>query len=238
MKVPYLILMLCLLCVPVGRAQQAGINPHPVYIAGAMRNVMLKGQLHGTIDLDTISSRQHLYGLGPVEGLRGEILIIDGKAYKSAVVSPTKMSVEETFSIKAPFFVYGYAKNWNKQQLPSHVKILKDLEEHLEKLNGQHDEPFVFKLMGKVKAATIHVVNLPEGTKVTSPDEAHLGQVNYDLYDKEVIIVGFFSKKHKAVFTHHDTFLHMHLITVDNQMMGHLDYAEFKPEDMHLYVPE
>jgi acetolactate decarboxylase len=43
-------------------------------VAGAMKNVMWKGQLFGTIDLDTIFNKQHLYGLGPVEYLTGELL--------------------------------------------------------------------------------------------------------------------------------------------------------------------
>jgi acetolactate decarboxylase len=37
-----------------------------------------------------------LYGLGTVEYLEGEILIIDGKSYKSMVNSDSTMKVEET----------------------------------------------------------------------------------------------------------------------------------------------
>ena len=58
-----------------------------VYITGAMKNIMWKGQLEGMINLDTIADKEHLYGLGPLEGLRGEILIIDGTAYISTVIS-------------------------------------------------------------------------------------------------------------------------------------------------------
>ena len=43
-----------------------------------MKNVMWKGELHGNLKLDTISNKTNLYGLGPVEYLAGEILIIDG----------------------------------------------------------------------------------------------------------------------------------------------------------------
>ncbi len=50
-----------------------------------------------------------------------------------------------------------------------------------------------------------------------------------------VDIVGFFSTEHKTIFTHHDTFMHLHLITKDKLMMGHLDNAVFK--DITLYFP-
>ena len=86
------------------KAQQ---TTNEVKIVGEMKNVMWKGQLYGNINLDTIANKTNLYGLGPVEYLSGEILIIDGKSYKSTVTSDSTMKVEETYDIKAPFF--GYA---------------------------------------------------------------------------------------------------------------------------------
>ena len=83
-----------------------------VKIIGEMKNVMWKGQLYGNINLDTISKKTNLFGLGPVEYLAGEILIIDGKPYKSSVVSDTEMKVEETYHIKAPFFASANIENW------------------------------------------------------------------------------------------------------------------------------
>ena len=68
--------------------------------------------------------------------------------------------------------------------------------------------------------------------------EAHNGQKNYDLQNEQADIIGFFSTKHQAIFTHHDTFLHMHLITVDRKKMGHLDEALFKKGTISLFLPE
>jgi acetolactate decarboxylase len=71
---------------------------------------------------------------------------------------------------------------------------------------------------------------------VSSPAEAHQGQVNYSVNDEQVEIIGFFSTEHKTIFTHHDTFLHMHLITADRQQMGHLDEV-LLGKGMKLYLP-
>lgn len=71
--------------------------------------------------------------------------------------------------------------------------------------------------------AAIHIVNLPKGTKVSSPEDAHQGQRNFTIKNKAVELIGFFSIKHKAIFTHHDTYMHIHLITEDKKQMGHLD---------------
>ncbi|GAB3830745.1 hypothetical protein GCM10028895_47210 [Pontibacter rugosus] len=203
-----------------------------------MKNVMWKGQLSGNINIDTIANKTNLYGLGPVEYLRGEILIIDGKSYKSTVVSDTTMKVEETYDIKAPFFGYVNITKWTEHNLPDSIRTGQQLETFINSVTTSSPRPFMFKLTGTVEQATIHIVNLPKGSKVSSPDEAHKGQKNYEIKNIKSEIVGFFSTEHKAILTHHDTFLHMHLITADRQKMGHLDEVLFKEGTMKLYLPK
>lgn len=198
---------------------------------------MWKGQLYGTIDLDTISNKQHLFGLGPVEFLTGELLIIDGKAYKSSVLTDSTMQVEETFQAKAPFFGYATINSWSEQELPNHVRTISQLEAFLEKITKKSDRPFFFQLKGRIENARIHIVNLPQGSTVSSPEDAHQGQTNYFLTNQEVDILGFFSTEHKTIFTHHDTFLHMHLITSDRQKMGHLDDLLLQKGTFKLFLP-
>ena len=71
-------------------------------------------------------------------------------------------------------------------------------------------------------------------TNESSPQEAHLGQTNYEVKNQEAEIIGFFSTNHEGVFTHHDSNIHLHLITKDLSMMGHLDEIE----SLKLYVPK
>jgi acetolactate decarboxylase len=92
-------------------------------------------------------------------------------------------------------------------------------------------------LEGIVEKATIHVVDLPKGIQVRSPQDAHKGQKNYTLHHVPSDIIGFFSTEHKAIFTHHDTFVHMHLVTADRKQMGHLDEVFFNKSSMKLYLP-
>ena len=216
------------------KAQQ---TTNEVKIVGQMKNVMWKGQLYGNINLDTIAEKTNLYGLGPVEYLAGEILIIDGKSYKSIVTSDSTMKVEETYKIKAPFFGYATISKWTEQNLPDSVQTIQQFELYLDNITKSSPRPFMFKISGTVEQATIHIVNLPKGSEVSSPDEAHEGQKNYELKNEQSEIIGFFSTEHKAILTHHDTYLHMHLITKDRQKMGHLDEVLFKKGMMKLYLP-
>lgn len=208
-----------------------------IKIVGEMKNVMWKGQLYGNINLDTISNKEHLYGLGPVEYLSGELMIFDGKSYKSTVLTPSTMKVEETYKAKAPFFGYVNIEKWEEKNLPQNIQTIAELESYLDKNTKSIKRPFMFKLNGIVGTAKIHVVNLPKGSKVSSPDEAHKGQTNFEIENQQVDILGFFSTEHKAIFTHHDTFLHMHLLTNDRTKMGHLDELKLKKGTVKLYLP-
>jgi alpha-acetolactate decarboxylase len=232
----FLGLMIFLGCHPADRHLENASGPE-VHVIGAMKDVMRKGELHGTIDLDTVSNKQHLYGLGPVEYLSGEILVLDGKAYKSSVLTDTTMNVEGTFKVKAPFFVYANVNMWNECRLPDSIESLLHLETYLDQLTNAAKRPFPFILTGIVETASIHVVNLPAGATVSSPQEAHEGQMTFQLTNERVDIVGFFSTEHKGIFTHHDTFMHVHLMTANRSKMGHLDNVHFKPGTMTLRLP-
>jgi acetolactate decarboxylase len=207
-----------------------------VHISGEMRNVMWKGQLEGNILLDTIANKSNVVGLGPLEYLGGEIIVIDGKSYKSMVLSDSRMEVVETFNIKAPFFAHANISNWSEELLDVDIQTIQQLESFLDNKMSGSSQPFMFKLAGFVREATIHVVNLPVSTKVSSPDDAHKGLVKYQMENQEAEIVGFFSKEHKGIFTHHDTYLHMHLMTKDKQMMGHLEELSIDMGKMRVFL--
>jgi acetolactate decarboxylase len=207
-----------------------------INIVGAMKNVMWKGELGGSINLDTISNKRGLYGLGPESYLTGEILINDGRSYVSKVTSDSTMTVEKTFDVSAPFLVYANVTEWNEIALGSNIKNIKDIEKLVKEKTIDFKRPFAFKLTGKLSKAIIHIQNLPKGTIVSSPKEAHQGQTNYELKDEKATIIGFFSTEHKGVFTHHDSNIHLHLITKDESKMGHLDELEI--ENMKLYLPK
>ena len=89
-----------------------------IQVVGAMKNVMWKGELGASINLDTISNKKGLYALGPESYLAGELLVIDGHSYVSKVTSDSTMSMEETFDASAPFLVYANVNEWTEIALP------------------------------------------------------------------------------------------------------------------------
>lgn len=209
-----------------------------VKVSGAMRNVMKKGELQGTILLDTIQNKTHLYGLGPKEFLKGELLIIDGRSYVSSVNEDGGIKMEETFDVKAPFFVYTNIENWKAFTLPKKIRTIQQLEAFIDKKTKKAKRPFAFKMVGTFAQIYFHIQNLPDGTVVKSHNDAHQGQGKYERENVTGEIIGFFSTEHQAVFTHHDSYIHIHFINSERTEMGHIDDLIFDGKTkIILYLP-
>ncbi len=215
----------------------AGEKAGNVKITGAMLNVMHLGLLYGTINLDTIANKKHLYGLGPVEYLKGEILIDDGKSYVSKVAADGSISMEETYKVKAPFFVSENVEKWEEVSLPDYIQTIPQLETFLDATTKNHSRPFAFRLTATIDNAAIHIVNLPDGTAVSSPEDVQQHQHHFIVKNTDAEVIGFFSTQHQGIFTHHDTYVHIHLVTSDKKKMGHVESFVMKKGTAKLFLP-
>lgn len=210
------------------------INAQEVFVTGAMKNVMWKGELGPVLNLDTVA-HGNFYGLGPLEYLRGEVMVLQGVPYKSIVDDAGRIQVSTSHS-NVPFFVYATVDNWEEFEIPEDVRSMKALETYLLKLKGDR-KPFPFLLKGKIDSADLHIVNLPAGKIVSSPEDAHTGRFNFIVRNSQVEVLGFFSTRHQGIFTHHDTYIHMHLITAGKEIMGHVDALNWNSSHLRLLLP-
>ena len=67
----------------------------------------MNGKLAAALDLKTLAGRPHLYGLGPIEQLRGEVTIADSRPALARVGSDGMVNVTGSFDAGVPFFVMG-----------------------------------------------------------------------------------------------------------------------------------
>ena len=206
-----------------------------VIVTGAMRRTMWEGQLAGLIAMDSIA-KPGMFGIGPLEHLRGEITMVDGRCFVSYVMADGSVTVEERTDGKAPFFVHTNVAQWNRVELPVQVVDLVSLDAFFTEWAATREEPFVFRLRGLVGEADIHVMDVPLGTTINGPDEAHAHQVVVHDIGNEGTLVGFYSTKHRTVFTHHDTSIHVHYIAWDHSVMGHVDALRIDPSKTLLEV--
>lgn len=213
--------------------------PAEVFVSGAMRNVMQKGELKGSIYLDTISTKTGLFGLGPIEYLAGEILIMDGRPFLSKVDEKGNIHVEASYQVAAPFLVYTHVSEWEAYELPAEVRTLAELEAYIGRLTADRKQPFAFRLSGRLSSIDFHIQNLPPGGKITAPEDAHRSQVKFHRKHVSGDLIGFFSNAHHGVFTHHGTDIHIHFINEARTEMGHVDDLQLgEGGDARLYLPK
>jgi len=79
-----------------------------VYNSGALRTIM-SGDISSTISLDSLQSKEHLFALGAVENLKGEIQIHDGNPSNSSVVND-RIKIIDTYNLNASLLVYSEVK--------------------------------------------------------------------------------------------------------------------------------
>jgi acetolactate decarboxylase len=220
------------------QSNDTSFEDNSVKVVGAMKNVMWKGELGGVITLDTIANRKGLFGIGPLAYLKGEILLLNGRPYVSRVDAEGMPSVKIEENVTAPFFVYANQNDWKEITLPENVVGIPAIEDFVAQQTKDVTEPFVFKIHGTALKATYHIQNLADGSVVTNPDEAHAGQQSFKIFNKKVVIIGFYSKNHQGIFTHHDSNMHLHVITSDWKHMGHLDELTLDVQSGKLLLPK
>jgi acetolactate decarboxylase len=198
---------------------------YDVKVAGAMRNIMQNNDLSAKIALDTLVPTANLYGLGPIEGLEGEVIILNSIPYVSSV-DDGKVVTKQTQKVKAAMLVYTQVKNWQTTQLTSPVKNYAELERVIEKYAKAKgvdlSKPFPFLLEGKVTRTSFHVIDWQEGVTHTAANHKQFAKYG-ELKNEEVQIVGFYSDKHHSIFTHHTTNMHLHVVNKAKTLVGHLD---------------
>ena len=101
---------------------------YQLWFIGAQRETIMNGKLAAALDLTTLAGRAHLYGLGPLEQLRGEVTIADNRPALARVAPDGTVSVTRSFAAGAPFFVWAEVPRWITTTIPAEVRSFEDLE--------------------------------------------------------------------------------------------------------------
>ncbi len=214
--------------------------PVEVKVAGEMKKIMKQADLSAHISLDTLVSQPHIYGLGPAEGIRGEILIMDSKPYWCKVESEQPVTVINE-KVKAAMLVYAQVVSWKHTIITDEIKDYISLEKAVEKFasqNGQNlEEPFPFLIKGNITNASWHVIDWKDGAVHTFDN--HKQFASYGSFSNEqVVLLGFYSNKHHSIFTHHSTNMHVHIMDEKKKIVGHLEEITSAQNNLTILIPK
>ncbi|MDZ4809950.1 MAG: acetolactate decarboxylase [Bacteroidota bacterium] len=215
------------------------LPPAEVKVAGEMKKIMREGNLSAHIALDTLLTKPNIYGLGPAEGIKGELMIVDSKAYWCKVENE-KISTTFSGNVKAAMLVYAQVPAWKLISVNNEIKDYAALEKAVEQYasqNGQNlDEPFPFLITGIASNTTYHIIDWKEGVKHTFDNHKQFAK-NGELRNQQIMLLGFYSNKHHSIFTHHTTNMHVHVMDANKSVVGHLEEFSSAKNTLLLQIP-
>ena len=95
----------------------------------------------------------------------------------------------------------------------------------------------LFVTYAKDEKSKYHVIWKDLKVKEHSPEIHKKSKVFYPITEERTDIPGFYSQNHAGIFTHHDSFIHAHIINADRSKMGHLDQIDMKAGAVSVYLP-
>jgi acetolactate decarboxylase len=190
---------------------------------GSQRQTIMTGDRAAHLDLLTLKGRPHLYGIGPIQGLTGEVTIADSRPSLARVGADHVVQVTESYDVGVPFFVWAEVSAWQTREIPGEVQTYAELERFVGEAGAAAGlaQAFPFLATGRPDLIDFHIVN---ATPATPPGmEAHQKiQIPFELDRQEAKLVGFWSSQHQGVFTPMGTNIHSHFQTLDNKVSGHV----------------
>ena len=206
-----------------------GGSSYDLWFIGAQRETIMNGRLAAALDLKTLASRPHLYGLGPIEELRGEVTIADGRPALARVAPDGAVNVTSSFDAGVPFFVWAEVPRWIERPIPAEVRSFEDLERFVPQAaiaaGLDAEKPLPFLVTGREDLIEFHILNRI-GDPPHNMEEHKKIQIKFELEKVEATIIGFHSTRHRGIFTPGDSNIHIHFQTPDNSKSGHIQKLE------------
>lgn len=214
-------------------------HDYEVHYYGALKTLMMEGNLAATTSLVEYENIENLYALGAVEDLKGEIQIFNSKVVNSAVINDS-LQIDTTYTSRAALLVYATVPRWKSINVPDTINSPASLERFIAKAAEENQQdikkPFPYLLEGEVNSLKWHVIDWKEGDTIHSPQKHKESGLQGILKNKRVEIIGFYSGSHHRIFTHHSSNVHMHFRNDQDSLAGHVD--ELIPGKMVLRLPE
>ena len=224
---------LSMLTIPSALASEAVTVEH----RGSMAD-MFKDSAKEKISLSELKSKKHLYALGPLSGLRGEILIWDGVPFETRVNGGT-VQTKKSWDEGAAFLAWSSVEKWQKVRVPAAVVNMATLQQWLGSMSGKPGQAaqYPFLLKGNFANIKWHIVNFPKDSTDITP-ETHKARKVFDQTGKcSAEVLGVFSPSMQGIFIPMGSTIHMHVKQAE-KMVAHLD--EFSPAgdySLTLYLP-
>ncbi len=209
--------------------------------SGDRMNIIKQGDFTGSIDLQDLDNINHLFAVGPLEGLKGEITINDSKPSISTLTQDKKQKDVSSFKHRAIFLVYGSAKEWYEIKIDKDLDSLNEIEQFVKENAVSYNLPlskaFPFKIEGVAEQITYHII-YKQDNKPHNKKEHQRSKTKFSKINESNTIIGFWSDAEgEGVYTHPNKRTHMHYISEVSKDSGHIDAIKLSSGAI-LFIPK
>jgi acetolactate decarboxylase len=204
-------------------------QPAGVQVFGSVHELMMLGRTESRGELGEVAAGPARYGLAALAGLRGEATIYAGEACLAYPDGPDKVRTNITRAPKqgAALLVLADVPRWRSVRVQQDVPFAR-LEAHIAEAAQREgwdlEQAVPFLIEGPVRDLEWHVV---DGSRLPAGEHGHgahlASAVRGKIREGTSLLVGFFSRHHQGVFTHHDTQVHVHFLDRERRLCGHVD---------------
>jgi len=227
-------------------ASAAGTGPFEVNAYGSFTHMMHSGDTSPNVSLAGFDGQRGVYGVGAMQGLRGEVLIWDGRVLISRGHATDGATSAVNDSDQATLLATANVKHWREIAIPADMtqpQFEGFVKEQGRKAGLPADKPFPFIVKGPVLNYAWHVVAGPMAAgaamhKASNPAHARLREFMGVRFD-QALLLGFYSGPDmEGAITHPGEQFHVHLADADLRSSGHVDrYGVGRAATLLLPVP-
>jgi acetolactate decarboxylase len=144
--------------------------------------------------------------------------------------------------LNAIFLVYANVPRWDTIYLQQKITSIQELQNAVIQAAFKHgtdtNSAFPFLLFASIKEASGHIMFKDTMVKTINSDALKAAKHITHFSSQKAQLLGFYSQHHQTIFTHHDSFLHLHYLVSNNSQAGHLDEISFSEnEPVQLLIP-
>jgi acetolactate decarboxylase len=201
---------------------------------GEMRVVLGQGRHEGRIRLGELTKRSHCYAVGALEGLAGEVTVLDGKIVVTRVDEAGRPVADsaEPKDAQAAMLVAAYVSRWSERRIDDSVST-EEFESFLRRsaraAGLDVSKPFPFMIEGDLTALEMHVINgaCPMrarrlGRELPAAQQPYRGS----MAQTEGRLIGIYAEGAAHRLTHHGTETHTHALLKNKEgkmLTGHVE---------------
>lgn len=191
---------------------------------GSLREMMHEGRVESRVAIAPLLARPHLYALGAVEGMRGEITILDGVPWLSLGARERGRATSRVTDEGAALLVATSVEHWQRITLTENIESA-EVDARIEALARAAgldvESPVPFLVEGELADVQWHILVKPPDTP--GAHDHTRNAVHGEAAAMHGTAVGFFSKHHAGVFTHMGEHTHVHVVDPTTALAAHAD---------------